>query len=55
MLYYRGVVAAQLGRLLREDEIVHHIDGDKTNDAPENLAVMTRSDHTRYHRTNRRR
>jgi hypothetical protein len=28
---------------------VHHIDGNASNDAPENLAVMTRGDHSKHH------
>jgi hypothetical protein len=48
--YYRGVAAAQIGRLLRPDEIVHHIDGDCSNDDPENLEVTTRAAHMREHR-----
>jgi hypothetical protein len=29
--------------------IVHHIDGDKRNNAPDNLAVMTRAEHACLH------
>ena len=32
--FYRAMMEAQLGRELRPDEIVHHIDGDPTNDYP---------------------
>lgn len=38
-----------LGRKLGPDEVVHHIDGDKRNNSPSNLKVMTRSEHSRYH------
>jgi len=34
-----------IGRALTNDEIVHHIDGDKHNNLPENLVVMSSSDH----------
>lgn len=45
------VIAEQLlGRPLRRDEVVHHVDHDRANNTPENLAVMTRSEHTRLHR-----
>lgn len=42
---YRLVAEKMLGRLLRTDEIVHHIDGDESNDDPSNLLVMTQKDH----------
>jgi hypothetical protein len=31
----------KLGRRLKLREVVHHIDGDKTNNRPENLAVFS--------------
>lgn len=37
---HRIVAARSLGRHLRRGEIVHHIDGDKLNNAPSNLKVM---------------
>lgn len=48
---HEHIVVAEkiLGRKLNPDEIVHHIDEDKRNNDPYNLAVMTRSDHTTYH------
>jgi len=33
----------------RKDEMVHHIDHDKTNNNLENLIVMTNSEHVRFH------
>lgn len=33
-----------LDRPLRQDEVVHHIDGDPSNDSIENLQVMTRNE-----------
>lgn len=41
---------ARLGRRLKADEIVHHIDGNRENNACDNLALMTRAGHTRHHR-----
>lgn len=38
-----------LGRALRRAEIVHHIDGDKTNNARNNLLICTRSYHHALH------
>lgn len=40
----------RLNRRLREDECIHHIDGDKTNNEDNNLALVTKSGHTRLHR-----
>jgi len=48
-LRYRVVVADKLGRLLLPDEIVHHIDGDPSNDDPANLQVMAVREHARLH------
>lgn len=44
---YRLVASEMLGRPLRPDEIVHHIDGDKANDHPSNLLVTTPSEHSK--------
>jgi len=41
---------ARLGRRLKDDECVHHIDGDRQNNADNNLALVTRSGHSRLHR-----
>lgn len=40
----------RLGRALLDDECVHHIDGDKTHNEDNNLALLTRSGHMRLHR-----
>lgn len=44
------IMEARIGRRLRDDECVHHIDGIKTNNDENNLALVTRSGHTRLHR-----
>lgn len=41
---------SRLGRKILKDEVVHHIDNDKMNNDIDNLALMTRSAHTRLHR-----
>lgn len=46
----RVVLEEHLGRPLRNEEVVHHIDGNNTNDAIGNLQVFeTTNEHTRYH------
>lgn len=50
--YEHRVVAEQkLGRCLRDDEEVHHIDEDKQNNDPSNLEVVTSAEHGMKHRT----
>lgn len=36
-------------RYLRPDLVIHHIDHNRQNNIPENLRVMTRSEHARLH------
>jgi len=51
---HRVVAEKMLGRKLREGEIVHHIDGNGHNNNPENLRVMTQSEHARGHNFGRK-
>lgn len=46
---HRLVASRALGRPLLSDEHVHHIDEDPLNNSPENLVVLSRSEHTRLH------
>lgn len=46
---HRLVMEEQLGRPLLSSEIVHHIDGKKSNNDPSNLMLMTRSTHIKEH------
>jgi hypothetical protein len=43
------VIEEALGRALAKGEEVHHINGQKDDDRPENLEVMTKSEHMRHH------
>ena len=46
---HRLVAELKIGRLLAQDEVVHHINGDTTDNRPENLEVMTWSEHASLH------
>jgi hypothetical protein len=47
---HRVVAEQMLNRPLRKGEVVHHIDGNKRNNAPENLLVLSsQAEHARLH------
>jgi len=43
------IMERHIGRLIKPHEVVHHIDGDVSNNSLGNLALMTRSQHASYH------
>ena len=49
VLMHRVIMENPLGRLLEKDEIVHHLDENKHNNAIENLQVMDSREHNRMH------
>jgi hypothetical protein len=51
---HRTRTAAEIGRSLGPDEVVDHVDEDKTNNARENRRVMGRGAHTSMHNRQRR-
>ena len=46
---HRVLMENKIGRLLEHGEVVHHSDGDKENNTPENLEIMTVRNHARHH------
>lgn len=48
---YEHIVNAtsSIGRELRHDEVVHHLDGNRSNNRIENLLVLERSQHVKLH------
>ena len=51
---HRKIMEEYLGRKLTRYEVVHHIDGDKSNNDINNLALMTLEEHSRLHMTGRK-
>lgn len=50
---YRLVVEKYIGRFLKKEEIVHHKNGNYSDDRIKNLQVMTQSEHARLHMLDR--
>jgi hypothetical protein len=47
---YKLIIEKHLGRFLKKGEIVHHINGDRTDNRIENLQVMTQGEHINLHK-----
>ena len=48
---HRIIMERIIGRRLSYNEVVHHIDGNKENNDPANLMVVTRREHALIHRS----
>lgn len=46
---HRSIIEAKIGRNLTYNEVVHHINGIKDDNRPENLMIMDRSKHSSMH------
>jgi len=46
---HRWVMEKELGRRLEKGEIVHHMDGNRRDNRPENLQVLTAKEHYKLH------
>jgi len=48
--FHRLILEDKLGRLLQEDELCHHLDGNSLNNNPNNLIAISKADHMREHK-----
>lgn len=46
---HRVMMERHIGRKLRSDEVVHHVNGNKRDNRIENLVIMTSGEHSRLH------
>lgn len=50
-VYEHQLIAEDLiGRNLKENEVVHHLDNNRSNNSPDNILVLDNSQHSKLHR-----
>jgi len=52
---HRLIMEKHVGRLLKKNEVVHHINGDVTDNRLENLRLLTMREHMKIHDKRRKR
>ena len=52
---YRYIAGKKIGRELTAEDEVHHIDGNHMNNKPENLVVVSKSEHAKIHASRKER
>ncbi len=50
---HRDVARKKYNRNIKPYEVVHHKDGNKLNNSWDNIEIMSRSEHSRYHNKKR--
>lgn len=48
--YHRHIASIKVGRWIGKLEHVHHVDGDVSNNSPDNLAILTNREHQAVHK-----